>query len=260
MTTRDRHIPSARMRLAPRAALIGLVALLATSCGGDGSVTQPTESRSRTATVSPTTTVEAPAPTRTENRPTSPSPTPPGEQSTSEAPPSSAAPTPTSTSTTSAEAETSRPPSWLWWLLGALAVIAAIAVPLLLRRRRQAWEAEFSASAQEVIWLARDLVPQLRLASSADQVRGGWAVSADRVAATEDRLTALEATARSEEDRPRARILRDAVRASRNRIQAVADGATVDLPAELGHVASDLEAALAAAFPVSPPPEPNPQG
>jgi hypothetical protein len=130
-------------------------------------------------------------------------------------------------------------------------VIAAIAVPLLVRRRRQAWEADFSAAAQDVIWLARDLVPQLRLSSSADQVRGGWAVSADRVTAIEDRLTALEATARSEESRPRARILRDAVRASRIRIQAVADGATVDIPGELGHVASDLEAALAAALPES---------
>jgi hypothetical protein len=139
-------------------------------------------------------------------------------------------------------------------------VIAAIAVPLLLRRRRQAWEAGFSAAAQAVIWLARDLVPQLRLAVSADQVRGGWAVSADRVAAAEDRLTALEATARSEEDRPRARILRDAVRASRNRIQAVADGARADLPTELGHAASDLEAALAGSFPASPPPAPNAQG
>jgi hypothetical protein len=144
-------------------------------------------------------------------------------------------------------------------LSGALAVIAAIAVPLLLRRRRQAWEAEFVEAAQEVIWLARDLVPQLRLSSSADQVRGGWAVSADRVALTEDRLTALEATARSEEDRPRARILRDAVRASRSRIQAVADGAIVDLTAELGHVGSDLEAALAAAFPVSRPSVASPQ-
>jgi hypothetical protein len=270
MTTRQGHFPGNRLRLASCAALVGLVALLATSCNGDGSVARPTGSPSRTAAAptsagdepAPTSDAEepAPAPTRTE-RPPRPTPTAADEPPATEeeqAEPTSAAPTPTPASTTSAsgESETSGVPTWLWWVLGALALIAIIAVPLLVRRRRQAWEADFSAAAQEVIWLARDLVPQLRLATSADQVRGGWAVSADRVAALEDRLTALEATARNEESRPRARILRDAVRASRARIQAVANGTTVDIPGELGQVASDLEAGLAAALPESQAPKP----
>ena len=184
-------------------------------------------------------------------------------QPTSTAPGSSAAPSPSTATqqpTAGAEAQTSGAPSWLWWLLGALAVGASIAVPLLSRRRRQAWEAEFATAEDEVIWLARDLVPQLRLASSADQVRGGWAVSADRVTAAEDLLTALEATARSEQDRTRARTLRDLVRASRGRIDAVAGGAVADLTDELGRVAADLEAALAAVSPPSAPPSPSQPG
>ena len=178
-------------------------------------------------------------------------------QPTSPAPASSTAPSPSTTTlqpAAGADAQTSGAPSWLWWLLGALAVAAAIAVPLLLRRRRQAWEAELAAAEDEVIWLARDLVPQLRMASTADQVRGGWAVSADRVATAEDRLTALEATARREQDRTRARALRDVVRASRDRIQAVASGAVADPSVELGRVAADLEAALAAVSPPTTPP------
>jgi hypothetical protein len=178
-------------------------------------------------------------------------------QPTSTAPASSAAPSPSTTTlqpAAGADAQTRGAPSWLWWLLGALAVAAAVAVPLLLRRRRQAWEAELAAAEDEVIWLARDLVPQLRIASSADQVRGGWAVSADRVATAEDRLTALEATARREQDRTRARALRDVVRASRDRIQGVAIGAVADPSVELGRVAADLEAALAAVSPPTTPP------
>ena len=224
----------------------------------------PPSSESSSAS-SPSTTTSAPRPTLT----TSPRPTPTSTpstatvtatvfpQPTSTAPVSSAAPSPSTTTlqpAAGAEAQTSGAPSWLWWLLGALAVAAAVAVPLLLRRRRQAWEAELAAAEDEVIWLARDLVPQLRMAGSADQVRGGWAVSADRVAIAEDRLTALEATARREQDRTRARALRDVVRASRDRIQTVASGAAADPSVELGRVAADLEAALAAVSPPTTPP------
>jgi hypothetical protein len=182
-------------------------------------------------------------------------------QPTSPAPASSTVPSPSTTTlqpAAGAEAQTSGAPSWLWWLLGALAVAAAIAVPLLLRRRRQAWEAELAAAEDDVIWLARDLLPQLRMARTADQVRGGWAVSAERVTTAEDRLTALEATARREQDRTRARALRDVVRASRDRIQAVASGAVADPSAELGRVATDLEAALAVSPPTTPPAQGQP--
>lgn len=98
------------------------------------------------------------------------------------------------------------------------------------------------------------------MASSVEQVRGGWAVSADRVTAAEDRLTALEATARREQDRTRARALRDVVRASRDRVQAVASGGVADPSVELGRVATDLEAALAAVSPPTTPPEQSQPG
>lgn len=233
--------------------------------------TTPTRGNpSASASSSPVTTSTPTPPSETRTRPT-PTNTPPTAtvtatvvpQPTPTAPGSSAAPSPSTTTqqpTAGAEAQTSGAPAWLWWLLGALAVGAIIAVPLLSRRRRQAWEAELAAAEDEVIWLARDLVPQLRLASSADQVRGGWAVSADRVTAAEDRLTALEATARSDQDGTRARTLRDVVRASRGRINAVASGAVADFPVELGRVAADLEAALAAVPPPSAPPSPSQSG
>ena len=125
---------------------------------------------------------------------------------------------------------------------------------LLVHRRHRAWEEELAAALDEVVWLARVLVPQLQLSRSPDQVRGGWAVSAARVTAAEDRLTALEATARREQDRTRAHTLRDVVRVSRERIEGVASGAVTDLAVELGRVASDLEAALEAVSPASGPP------
>ena len=123
----------------------------------------------------PVTTSTPTPPSETRTRPT-PTNTPPTATVTATVVPQptptapfSAAPSPSTTTqqpTAGAEAQTSGAPSWLWWLLGALAVGAIIAVPLLSRRRRQAWEAELAAAEDEVIWLARDLVPQLRLASS----------------------------------------------------------------------------------------------
>ncbi|MDF2093653.1 hypothetical protein P0Y31_14975 [Knoellia sp. 3-2P3] len=52
---------------------------------------------------------------------------------------------------------------------------------------------------------------------------------------------------------PRAakRTPRDVVQASRERIEVASTGAVSDLPAELGRVASDLEAAVAAVFPLA---------
>ena len=212
----------------------------------------PTQTPAQTQTQTPTPT-PSPARTPTSKPSTATVTATVIPQPTSTAPTSSPAPSPTATlqPTAGDEAQTNGAPSWLWWLLGALAVGAGIAVPLLIQRRRRAWEAELAAAVTEVVWLARSLVPQLRLSRSPDQVRGGWAVSADRVTAAEDRLTALEATARREQDRTLARTLRDAVRAAQDRIEAVASGAVADPSAELGRVASDLEAALAAASPSS---------
>jgi hypothetical protein len=138
---------------------------------------------------------------------------------------------------------------------------AVIVVPLLVRgRRRRAWTAEYAAAVDEVAWFARALVPELRRAGSVEQVRGGWAVGEVRVAAAEDRLTALEAIAHDDADRARVRGLRDVVRASRQRIEGVATYGAPAPSLELERVAADLEAALAAASPATAPPPPGRAG
>jgi hypothetical protein len=110
--------------------------------------------------------------------------------------------------------------------------------------------AGLAAAEEEVAWFARELIPELRHAGSADQVAGGWAVGSSRVSTVEDRLTALDTSASDDAGRTRARTLRDAVRASRARIQdLVGSGGTGTLPGDLEAVAAELEAALGAANP-----------
>jgi hypothetical protein len=127
-----------------------------------------------------------------------------------------------------------------------------VAVPLLARaRRRRAWTADLAATEDEVAWFARALIPELRQPGSAEQVAGGWVVGSSRVAAVEDRLTALEASAPDDAGRTHARTLRDAVRGSRARMQeVVGSGASDTLPQDLDAVATELEAALGAANPM----------
>jgi hypothetical protein len=127
-----------------------------------------------------------------------------------------------------------------------------VAVPLLARaRRRRAWTADLAAAEDEVAWFARALIPELRQPGSAEQVAGGWVVGSSRVAAVEDRLTALEASGPDDAGRTRARTLRDAVRGSRARMQElVGSGASDTLPQDLDAVATELEAALGAANPM----------
>jgi hypothetical protein len=126
-----------------------------------------------------------------------------------------------------------------------------VAVPLLVRaRQRRAWLADLAATEEEVAWFARVLIPELRQAGSFDQVAGGWAVGSSRVSAVEDGLTALEASAPDDAGRTRARALRDAVRASRARMQElVGSGDAETLPRDLDAVAAELEAVLGAANP-----------
>ena len=82
---------------------------------------------------------------------------------------------------------------------------AAIGIPLLLRsRRRAAWRAELAEAEGELAWAARELLPGLRTTGSREQVAGGWAVGAPRVAAAEDRLTVLESSAYDDGSRARA--------------------------------------------------------
>jgi hypothetical protein len=102
--------------------------------------------------------------------------------------------------------------------------------------------------------LARDLVPELRRSGSREQAAGGWAVSSARVGTLEDRLTALTATAPDDPALQRATTLRDAVRASRTRLDALATpGTDQSLSTELDAVVTDLESALR-----PPPPGPAP--
>ncbi len=145
-------------------------------------------------------------------------------------------------------------PSWVWWLLAALVVAAAIAIPLIVRaRRRGAWAAELTACEAEVAWLSRTLVPQLQQARTGEMAAGAWAVQAGRVTAAEDRLTALGTTAPDEAGAARAAALRDAVRGSRVRIESLlAPEVAPELVATgLSGVQTDLETTL------NPPPPPG---
>jgi hypothetical protein len=149
-----------------------------------------------------------------------------------------AAPSGSSNSSTSA---------WVWWLIGALVLVALIVIVVVLRRRsrRRAWEAKFTTAQGEVASFAREAIPRLEQAPTAQQIAGGWRVEATRVTAIEDSLTKLEATAVNDEGRTRARTLRDAVRAARTRLAALdtAENTMVALSL-LQSAATGLETAL----------------
>ena len=136
--------------------------------------------------------------------------------------------------------------SWFWWALGGLLLAAAVATPLLVRaHRRRVWRADFATAGQEVAWFARVLVPELGQSGSLDQVEGGWSVGANRIAAVEDRLTVLEASAPDDATRTGTRTLRDAVRASRGRVEELLQSGDPDaISPTLNEVAAELEAAL----------------
>ena len=144
-----------------------------------------------------------------------------------------------------ASSDTTSTPSSVWWLLAALLVAMAVAIPLLVRaRRRRAWRAELAAAEQEIDWFVRVLLAELQQSRSAAEVRGGWAVGEPRVAAVEDQLTALEATAHDDEGRARAVELRDGVRLSRDRIRVVAESGSDNVARDLAAVSADLAATL----------------
>jgi hypothetical protein len=96
-----------------------------------------------------------------------------------------------------------------------------------------------------VAWFARVLVAELGQSGSLDQVEGGWAVGANRVAAVEDRLTVLQASAPDDATRTSTRALQDAVRASRGRVEELLQsGDPQAISPTLNEVAAELEAAL----------------
>ncbi len=135
-------------------------------------------------------------------------------------------------------------PAWVWLLLAVL-VLAAVAIPLLIRsRRHRAWQADLADAEREVNWYAHDLLPTLLRAGTAEGARGAWDVGRDRVVAVEQRLTALAESARNDADRDRAVALHDAVQQSRDRTSRAAAGDSPDLPREIGLVVADLDSAL----------------
>ena len=250
--------------------LVGMVAagLLLVSCGG-GSGEGPSVDPSRTP-VLPSSTAE-PSSTRSPDNPDnadSPS------ESPAESPTRTRTPGGTDDDTTPAGEESQPPseapheseeaaeptddsaddstdvPTWAWWLAGLAALVALVAIIILVRRRRRggAWATDFAAVGDDVEWFTKVLLPQLLAASSLQQVAGGWAVGESRVAAAEDRLTSLEATAPDDTARMRARALRDAVRAARQEVQRLVAPAAGAVPTgDLIAVGVRLEDAQAAA-------------
>ncbi len=94
-------------------------------------------------------------------------------------------------------------------------------------------------------WFARVLIPELGQSGSLDLVEGGWTVGANRVAAVEDRLTVLEASAPNDSALAGTRALRDAVRASRGRMEGLLQsGDPQAILPTLNEIAAELEAAL----------------
>jgi len=141
----------------------------------------------------------------------------------------------------------------MWWLLAAVLVAAAIAIPLLLtRRRRDAWRRELAEAESELAWFARELLPELRQAPSSEEMVGGWAVASSRVTAAEDRLTALDTTRPDDDGRARALALRDAARVARTRMEQLTKAGAPDTwSVDLDDIRADLEVAL------GPPPSPS---
>ena len=146
-------------------------------------------------------------------------------------------------------------PSWVWWVAAAVVLGCLVAVPLVVRgRRRASWQRELERQEAEVEWFARDLLRELRLAGSHEEMAGGWAVSQGRVAAAEDGLTVLESTAPDDAGGARARSLRDAVRDARARMQRlVAPGQHDTWALDLDTLMIDLQGTLRPAATPTPP-------
>ncbi len=100
-------------------------------------------------------------------------------------------------------------------------------------------------------WFARVLIPELRRMSTLAEVAGGWNIAESRVAAVEDRLTALEPLAPDEAGQLQAVSLRDAVRAARGQMHDLLEsGRPETMGQDLDAVAARLEQVLGVANPL----------
>ncbi len=241
-------MPPTGLTRAASSASVLLVLLLLVSCGGGGDGgdgARPTVSPTRT----PTATLpspDLPSPTRSPTRADGTDEPTTEETSTPEqdpAPESASPGTPESAAEGSAEDE--GVPPWVW-LVAAIVLVGAVAIPLVMRaRRRSAWRQDLADVEGELTWFARSLLPELRHAGSREQVAGGWTVGQTRVAAAEDRLTLLESTAPDDAGRERARSLRDASRLARTRMQQLTGpGPHETWALDLDSIIADLEVAL----------------
>lgn len=217
-----------------------VVVVMLSACGssGPGSPASTSREPSRSVVLPSRTPVATPTQPATPPRTAAAVPTP---QPATPAATQTQAVVATSSSTTST-------PAWLWWLIGAVVLAIAATVAFLLRRRgrRRAWVEQLSAAAAELTWFSRELIPQLGQAASIQQMLGGWQISAGRVIALEDRLTALEAEAADESRRSQARALRGGVRGARTHLDALTTAR--DMSGAMNHLqaaAAELEATLA---------------
>ncbi len=209
--------------------------------------TKPTTTKPPTS--KPPTTKPPTTPPPTTPPPTTPPPTtPPAPTSATPTPvPSVTSTTSTSTATSTATSPSSGPPAWVWWLLAALLIATAVAIPLIVRARRHAaWRRELVDAEAEIAWLARELLPQLRHEGSLPGIAGGWSVGEPRVIAVEDHLAVLESTGPDQPDRGRAGELLDAARRARTGMQSLT-AASPDEPwvLDLDAIIDDLEHTLA---------------
>ena len=237
---------------------------LPTPTRSPGATTEPTPTETATSEPTPSDpATDEPVVTPTRSKPPAPSTTVTATATATATATQTVTPTsvpPTSTPTPSesptvvpgdgndADTDSDSPPSWLWWLLGAVALALATGIPLLVRsRRRGAWRDELASAEAEAAWFARELVPELRGAAvSPDRLTGAWSVAgAGRVEAAEDRLTSLTDSAPDDATRARALALRDAVRDGRRRVELLTrSGTSTNADSELDAVAAGIEAAL----------------
>jgi hypothetical protein len=88
-------------------------------------------------------------------------------------------------------------PGWVWAVIVVAAAALIAAIPLGIRgRRRSAWRAELAKCEETVQWMSRVLLPQLLQAGTTERAGDAWNVESVRVVAVEDRLTALQPSAR----------------------------------------------------------------